>query len=183
MLVVNKIDHYFGLACRRFGYKSTRRFGSVMEKNHVGLWPFDMSPFWICRRFGCVAVLACRRFGCVAVLVVADLDVSPFWLSPVWMCRRFGVSPIWMCRRFGCRRFGCRRFGRVAVLACRRFGCVAVLACRRFGCVAVLVVASLDVSPFWLSPFWICRRFDPYPSGQTTFLYTSICQWKTCLLK
>ena len=83
MLVVNKIDHYFSLACRRFVYKSTRRFGSVMEKNQVGLWPFDMSPFWICRRFGCrrfgcVAVLACRRFGCVAVLVVADLDVSPF---------------------------------------------------------------------------------------------------------
>ena len=108
-----------------------------MEKNQVGMWPFDVSPFGIYRRFGvsqfwiqvntdmdvspfwlwpgCVAVLACRRFGCVAVLVVADLDVSPFWLSPIWMCRRFG--------------------------------------CRRFGCVAVLVVASLDVSPFWLSPF------------------------------
>ena len=27
MLVVNKIDYYFGLACRRFGHKSKRRFG------------------------------------------------------------------------------------------------------------------------------------------------------------
>ena len=38
---------------------------------------------------------------------------------------------------------------------CRHFGC------RHFGCVAVLVVAVLDVSPFW-----ICRRFDRYPTVQ-----------------
>ena len=41
---------------------------------------YGMSPFWICRRFGCC------RFRCVAVLVVAILvvavlDVSPFWLT------------------------------------------------------------------------------------------------------
>ena len=49
----------------------------------------DVSPFWMC-----------RRFGCVAVLVVAVLDVSPFWrvavldLSPFWICRRFDLYPI-----------------------------------------------------------------------------------------
>ena len=53
----------------------------------------DVSPFWMCRRFGCVAVLDCRHFG---------------------------LSPFWICRRFGCRRFGCRRFGFVAILTCIR---------------------------------------------------------------
>ena len=36
---------------------------------------FRLSPFWMCRHFGRVAVL----------------DVSPFWT-----CRRFGVSPFWI---------------------------------------------------------------------------------------
>ena len=45
------------------------------------------------------------------------------------------------------------RFGYVAVLV------VAVLEVSPFWRVAVLVFAVLDVSPFWLSPFWMCRRF------------------------
>ena len=81
--------------------------------------------------------------------IVAVLDLSPFWLYPK---RRHAKTATDM-HRFGCRRLGCRRFGCVAVLACRHFGCVAVLECRRFG-----------LSPFWVSPFWIYRRFDLYPS-------------------
>ena len=63
--------------------------------------------------------------------------MSPFWIqvnTAFWISFEYKSS--WI----------------VAVLTCRSFGFVAVLACRRFG-----------LSPFWLSPFWICRRFDLYP--------------------
>ena len=91
MLVLNKIDHYFGLACRRFGYKSTRRFGDT-KRRHIqngdgipavlDVSPFWLSPFWMCRRFGC------RRFGCFAVL-----DVSPFWRVAVLVVAVLDLSP------------------------------------------------------------------------------------------
>ena len=48
----------------------------------------------------------------------------------------------------------CRRFDST----CRRFD----HGCRRLGLSPFWLVAVLDLSPFWLSPFWICRRYDQY---------------------
>ena len=150
------VCHRFGcvavLTCRRFGYnqngdksKTAARLNSnnpTYPKCHVDLYPKRcMSPFW------CVAILDVSLFWRVTVLDT--------YKHSVWERNKVGFVAV----------LACRNFGFVAVLACHRFGCVVVLvvavlacccfSCRRFGSVAALVVAILDVSLFWLSPFWL----------------------------
>ena len=65
----------------------------------------DMSPFWICRRFGCIQNGDTPKWQ-----HIQNGDTSK---------RRH--APFWMCHRFGC----------VTVLVCHRFGFVTVLTCIR----------------------------------------------------
>jgi len=86
VVLVNKIDHYFGLACHRFGYKPTQRFGDTSG--------------WI------VAILVVsqtttgypRHFGCCHVhSALADCRVNV--LSLVCFRMRLQIPSQWPARR------------------------------------------------------------------------------------
>ena len=145
---------------------------------------------------------ACRRFGCEGFGCIQSGDTlkrpQPRRPQP-----KRCMSPFWQCRRFGFVTF--LNTSQQGVLERHQVGCAAVLVCRRFDRYPFRIQFNksfwreikLDVSPFWLLPFWfvavltgthlgykltqrfgeksswICRRFGVSPFWRVTVLDTS----------